>query len=134
MDRSENGEELDYEVFDFPSSGVAMGMYNLDDSIRAFARAITTASIAAGFVYLSTKNTILKAYDGRLPKDIFQEISDSEFKDKFAEAKIEYRHRLIDDMVASALKKWSGKFVWACKSTMATFSPTWSPRSSARLA
>ena len=89
-------------------------MYNLDDSIRAFARASFNFGLDRGWpVYLSTKNTILKAYDGRF-KDIFQEIFDSEFKDKFAEAKIEYQHRLIDDMVASALK-WSGKFVWAYK-------------------
>src|SRR6187200_2884729 len=110
----ENGEELDYEVFDFPSSGVAMGMYNLDDSIRAFARASFNYGLDRGWpVYLSTKNTILKAYDGRF-KDIFQEIFDSEFKAQFDEAGIEYQHRLIDDMVASALK-WSGKFIWACK-------------------
>src|SRR4030095_3984645 len=106
----ENGEELEYEVFDFPSSGVAMGMYNLDDSIRAFARASFNYGLNRGWpVYLSTKNTILKAYDGRF-KDIFQEVFDSEFKDKFAEAKIEYQHRLIDDMHASALT-WRGKFV-----------------------
>jgi isocitrate dehydrogenase len=110
----ENGERIEEEVFDFPSSGVAMGMYNLDDSIRDFARASFNYGLARGWpVYLSTKNTILKAYDGRF-KDLFQEIFDSEFKEKFAEAGIEYQHRLIDDMVASALK-WSGKFVWACK-------------------
>ena len=101
-------------MFDFPGSGVAMGMYNLDDWIRDFARASFNYGLNRGWpVYLSTKNTILKAYDGRF-KDIFQEVFDSEFKDKFAEAGIEYQHRLIDDMVASALK-WSGKFVWACK-------------------
>jgi isocitrate dehydrogenase len=110
----ENGERIEEEVFDFPSAGVAMGMYNLDESIRDFARASMNYGLARGWpVYLSTKNTILKAYDGRF-KDIFQEVFDSEFKDKFAEAKIVYEHRLIDDMVASALK-WSGKFVWACK-------------------
>ena len=110
----ENGERIDEEVFDFPSAGVAMGMYNLEDSIRDFARASFNYGLNRGWpVYLSTKNTILKAYDGTF-KDIFQEIFDSEFKDKFAEAKIEYQHRLIDDMVASALK-WSGNFIWACK-------------------
>jgi isocitrate dehydrogenase len=110
----EDGQEIEHEVFDYPSAGVAMGMYNLDDSIREFARACLTYGYNRKWpVYLSTKNTILKAYDGRF-KDIFQEVFDSEFKDKFAEAKIEYQHRLIDDMVASALK-WSGKFVWACK-------------------
>jgi isocitrate dehydrogenase len=89
-------------------------MYNLDDSIRAFARASFNFGLDRGWpVYLSTKNTILKAYDGRF-KDIFQEVFDSEFEDKFGAAGIEYQHRLIDDMVASALK-WSGKFVWACK-------------------
>jgi isocitrate dehydrogenase len=110
----ENGETIEHEVFDFPSAGVAMGMYNLDDSIRDFAHACFNFGLDRGWpVYLSTKNTILKAYDGRF-KDIFEEIYESEYKAKFAEAKIEYQHRLIDDMVASALK-WSGKFVWACK-------------------
>ena len=110
----ENGEEIEHEVFDFQSSGVAMGMYNLDDSIRDFARASFNYGINRKWpVYLSTKNTILKAYDGRF-KDIFQEIFDSEFKAQFDELGIEYQHRLIDDMVASALK-WSGKFIWACK-------------------
>ncbi len=110
----EDGEVIEHEVFDYPSAGVAMGMYNLDDSIRDFARACLTYGWNRKWpVYLSTKNTILKAYDGRF-KDIFQDVFDSEFKEKFAEAKIEYQHRLIDDMVASALK-WSGKFVWACK-------------------
>ncbi|HEY1145364.1 MAG TPA: NADP-dependent isocitrate dehydrogenase [Allosphingosinicella sp.] len=110
----ENGERIEEEVFDFPGSGVAMGMYNLDESIRDFARASMNYGLARGWpVYLSTKNTILKAYDGRF-KDIFQDVFDNEFKDKFAKAKIVYEHRLIDDMVASALK-WSGKFVWACK-------------------
>jgi isocitrate dehydrogenase len=110
----EDGTVIDEEVFQFPSSGVAMGMYNLDDSIADFARASMNYGLARGWpVYLSTKNTILKAYDGRF-KDLFQDVFDKEFKDKFAEAKIVYEHRLIDDMVASALK-WSGKFVWACK-------------------
>lgn len=110
----ENGEKIEAEVFNYPSSGVAMAMYNLDDSIRDFARASMNYGLARGWpVYLSTKNTILKAYDGRF-KDLFAEVYEAEFKDKFAEAKITYEHRLIDDMVASALK-WSGKFVWACK-------------------
>ncbi len=110
----DDGQVIDEEVFNYPSSGVALAMYNLDDSIRDFARASMNYGLARGWpVYLSTKNTILKAYDGRF-KDLFQEVFDSEFKDKFAEAKIVYEHRLIDDMVASALK-WSGKFVWACK-------------------
>jgi len=110
----ENGETQEYEVFDFPGSGVAMGMYNLDESIRDFAHACLNYGLDRGWpVYLSTKNTILKAYDGRF-KDIFQDIYDSEYKAKFEEAGIEYQHRLIDDMVASALK-WSGKFIWACK-------------------
>jgi isocitrate dehydrogenase len=109
-----DGQELDFEVFDFDGSGVAMGMYNLDQSIRDFAHACFNYSLGRGWpLYLSTKNTILKAYDGRF-KDLFQEIYDSEYKAKFEEAGIEYQHRLIDDMVASALK-WSGKFVWACK-------------------
>ena len=109
-----DGQELEFEVFDFDGSGVAMGMYNLDQSIRDFAHACFNYSLNRGWpLYLSTKNTILKAYDGRF-KDLFQEIYDSEYKAKFIEAGIEYQHRLIDDMVASALK-WSGKFVWACK-------------------
>jgi isocitrate dehydrogenase len=111
----DDGEKIDLEVFKFPSSGVAMAMYNLDDSIRDFARASLNYGLNLGWpVYLSTKNTILKAYDGRF-KDLFQEIFETEgFKEKFAAAGIVYEHRLIDDMVASALK-WSGKFVWACK-------------------
>ncbi len=111
----EDGANIDLDVFDFPSSGVAMAMYNLDDSIRDFARASFNYGLNLGWpVYLSTKNTILKAYDGRF-KDLFQEVFDTEgFKAKFAAAGIIYEHRLIDDMVASALK-WSGKFVWACK-------------------
>ena len=109
-----DGQRIEEEVFDFPTAGVALGMYNLDDSIRDFARSSMNYALGRGWpLYLSTKNTILKAYDGRF-KDIFQEVFDSEFKDKFAAAKIVYEHRLIDDMVASALK-WSGKFVWACK-------------------
>ncbi|MFM6951226.1 MAG: NADP-dependent isocitrate dehydrogenase [Novosphingobium sp.] len=111
----DDGKTIDLEVFKFPSSGVAMAMYNLDDSIRDFARASFNYGLNLGWpVYLSTKNTILKAYDGRF-KDLFQEVFDTEgFKEKFAAAGIVYEHRLIDDMVASALK-WSGKFVWACK-------------------
>jgi isocitrate dehydrogenase len=111
----DNGETIDREVFNYPSGGVAMAMYNLDDSIRDFARASFNYGLGLGWpVYLSTKNTILKAYDGRF-KDLFQEVFDTEgFKEKFAAAGISYEHRLIDDMVASALK-WSGKFVWACK-------------------
>lgn len=110
----DGGEEIEYEVFQYPGAGVAMGMYNLDESIREFARASMNYGLLRGWpVYLSTKNTILKAYDGRF-KDIFQEVYDTEFKAKFQEAKIVYEHRLIDDLVASALK-WSGKFIWACK-------------------
>jgi len=112
--QGEDGEKLEFDVFDFPGSGVAMGMYNLDASIRDFAHACFNYALGRGWpLYLSTKNTILKAYDGRF-KDIFQEIYESEYKAKFEKAGIEYQHRLIDDMVASALK-WSGKFVWACK-------------------
>ena len=110
----EDGAVIEREVFDSPGAGVAMGMYNLDASIIDFARASFNYGLNLGWpVYLSTKNTILKAYDGRF-KDLFQEIFDAEFKEKFDEAGIEYQHRLIDDMVASAMK-WSGKFVWACK-------------------
>ncbi|MGB3166370.1 MAG: NADP-dependent isocitrate dehydrogenase [Alteraurantiacibacter sp.] len=111
----EDGENIDIEVFEFPSPGVAMTMYNLDDSIRDFARASFNYGLDRGWpVYLSTKNTILKKYDGRF-KDLFQEIFDTEgFKEKFEAADITYEHRLIDDMVAAALK-WNGKFVWACK-------------------
>ncbi len=111
----EDGTKIDLDVFDFPSAGVAMAMYNLDDSIRDFARASFNYGLNLGWpVYLSTKNTIMKAYDGRF-KDLFQEVFDTEgFAEKFKEAGIVYEHRLIDDMVASALK-WSGKFVWACK-------------------
>ena len=110
----ENGEQIEHEVFDYPGAGVAMGMYNLDESIRDFAKACLNYGLQRKWpVYLSTKNTILKAYDGRF-KDIFQEEFDRDFKAAFAEAGIEYQHRLIDDMVASALK-WSGNFIWACK-------------------
>ena len=109
-----NGDELEYEVFDFPAAGVAMGMYNLDESIRDFAKASMNYALDRGWpLYLSTKNTILKAYDGRF-KDLFQEVFDSEFAAEFKAAGITYEHRLIDDMVASALK-WSGGYVWACK-------------------
>tara|TARA_R110002072_G_scaffold36969_2_gene108539 strand:+ start:990 stop:2207 length:1218 start_codon:yes stop_codon:yes gene_type:complete len=108
------GEPMEFEVFDFPSSGVAMGMYNLDDSIRDFARASLNYGLQRKWpVYLSTKNTILKAYDGRF-KDLFQEVYDAEFAEAFTAAGISYEHRLIDDMVAAAMK-WSGGFVWACK-------------------
>ena len=111
----DDGSRIDEEVFHYPSPGVALAMYNLDDSIRDFARASLNYGLGLGWpVYLSTKNTILKAYDGRF-KDLFQEVFDSEgFAEKFKAAGITYEHRLIDDMVASALK-WSGKFVWACK-------------------
>ena len=110
----ENGETLEHEVFDYPGSGVAMAMYNIDESIVEFARASLTYGLDRKYpVYLSTKNTILKAYDGRF-KDIFQEVYEAEFASKYKEASITYEHRLIDDMVASALK-WSGGFVWACK-------------------
>ena len=110
----EDGTVIEHEVFDYPGPGVAMAMYNLDDSIRDFARASMAYGLNRKYpVYLSTKNTILKAYDGRF-KDIFEEIYQSEFAAKFKEAGITYEHRLIDDMVASALK-WSGGFVWACK-------------------
>lgn len=110
----EDGTVIEHEIFQFKSSGVAMGMYNLDESIRGFARACLNIGLQKGWpVYLSTKNTILKKYDGRF-KDIFQEIFEADFADKFKAAGIVYEHRLIDDMVASALK-WNGKFVWACK-------------------
>ncbi|NTS64474.1 NADP-dependent isocitrate dehydrogenase [Sphingomonas sp. HHU CXW] len=109
-----DGQVIEREVFDFPEGGVAMGMYNLDQSIRDFARASMNYSLGRGWpLYLSTKNTILKAYDGRF-KDLFAEIFEAEFKDEFAAKGIVYEHRLIDDMVASALK-WNGEFVWACK-------------------
>jgi isocitrate dehydrogenase len=110
----DDGQKIEREVFQFPGAGVAMAMYNLDDSIRDFARASMNFALNRGYpLYLSTKNTIVKVYDGRF-SDIFQEIFDKEFKDKFAEKKITYEHRLIDDMVAACLK-WSGGYVWACK-------------------
>jgi isocitrate dehydrogenase len=110
----EDGEKIEREVFNAPSSGIAMAMYNLDDSIRDFARASFNYGLTRKYpVYLSTKNTILKAYDGRF-KDLFQEVFDAEFAEAFAKNNITYEHRLIDDMVASALK-WSGGYIWACK-------------------
>ena len=110
----EDGTVIEHEVFQSPSAGVAMGMYNLDQSIIDFARASMNYGLSLGWpVYLSTKNTILKAYDGRF-KDLFQKVYDEEFADKFKAAGITYEHRLIDDMVAAAMK-WSGGFVWACK-------------------
>ncbi len=110
----DDGNKIEREVFAFPGAGIAMGMFNLDQSIMDFARASMNFALARNYpLYLSTKNTILKVYDGRF-KDIFQEIFDNEFKDKFAAKKITYEHRLIDDMVAAALK-WSGGYVWACK-------------------
>ena len=110
----DDGTVIEKEVFKFPSAGVAMAMYNLDDSIRDFARASLNYGLNRKYpVYLSTKNTILKAYDGRF-KDLFEEVFDAEFKSQFKAAVITYEHRLIDDMVASALK-WSGGYVWACK-------------------
>ena len=109
-----DGETLEQEVFEFSKSGVAMSMYNVDESIKGFARACFNYGLKLNWpVYLSTKDTILKKYDGRF-KEIFHEIYESEFKDKFKEKNIVYEHRLIDDMVASAMK-WNGKFVWACK-------------------
>jgi len=105
---------IEQDVFDFPSSGIAMAMYNLDDSIRDFARACMNYALMRKWpVYLSTKNTILKAYDGRF-KDLFQEVYEEEFQTEFESHGVAYEHRLIDDMVAAALK-WNGKFVWACK-------------------
>ena len=109
-----DGETLEQEVFEFSKSGVAMSMYNVDESIKGFARACFNYGLKLNWpVYLSTKDTILKKYDGRF-KEIFHEIYESEFKDKYKEKNIVYEHRLIDDMVASAMK-WNGKFVWACK-------------------
>jgi isocitrate dehydrogenase len=110
----DGSKPMEFNVFDFPSSGVAMGMYNLDDSIRDFARASMNYGLIRNYpVFLSTKNTILKAYDGRF-KDIFAEIFESEFKAEFDAAGITYEHRLIDDMVATSLR-WEGGYVWACK-------------------
>jgi len=109
-----DGEVIEHEVFQAPGAGVAMSMYNLDDSIRDFARASMNYGLDMGYpVYLSTKNTILKAYDGRF-KDLFQEVFDAEFAESFKKAGITYEHRLIDDMVACAMK-WEGGYVWACK-------------------
>ncbi|MDZ7578363.1 MAG: NADP-dependent isocitrate dehydrogenase [Candidatus Nanopelagicales bacterium] len=111
---ADESEPMVFDVFDYPSSGVAMGMYNLDDSIRDFARASMRYGLTRGYpVYMSTKNTILKAYDGRF-KDIFAEVFDTEFKEEFGAAGLTYEHRLIDDMVAAAMK-WEGGYVWACK-------------------
>ncbi len=111
---SDGGERKEIDVFDFPGGGVLMGMYNLDESIRDFARASFRYGLDRGVpVYMSTKNTILKAYDGRF-KDLFQQVFDEEFKGDFEQAGLTYEHRLIDDMVAAALK-WEGGYVWACK-------------------
>ncbi|MBL29176.1 MAG: isocitrate dehydrogenase (NADP(+)) [Rhodospirillaceae bacterium] len=111
---ADGGEPIEHEVMNFPDSGIAMGMFNLDESIRGFARACFNYALERGWpLYLSTKNTILKAYDGRF-KDLFQETYDAEFAEPFKAKGITYEHRLIDDMVASALK-WNGNFVWACK-------------------
>ncbi|MCX9190391.1 isocitrate dehydrogenase (NADP(+)) [Carbonactinospora thermoautotrophica] len=111
---ADGGEPMEFEVAEFKGGGVALGMYNFDDSIRDFARACFNYGLERGYpVYLSTKNTILKAYDGRF-KDLFAEVFETEFKDQFEKAGITYEHRLIDDMVAQALK-WEGGFVWACK-------------------
>ena len=110
----EDGEVIEKKIFDFPGGGVLMGMYNLDKSIEDFARACFNYGVSREWpVYLSTKNTILKAYDGRF-KDIFQSIYDNEFKSQFEKFNGEYQHRLIDDMVAAAMK-WSGGYIWACK-------------------
>ncbi|MGI9231720.1 MAG: NADP-dependent isocitrate dehydrogenase [Methylocystis sp.] len=112
--QGDDGQTIEKEVFAFPGAGVAMAMYNLDDSIREFARATFNYGLTRKFpVYLSTKNTILKAYDGRF-KDLFQEIYEAEFKSQYMTLGLIYEHRLIDDMVASALK-WSGGYIWACK-------------------
>ena len=112
---SEDGsDEIKYEVFNFPGPGIALSMYNLDKSIEDFARSCFNYGLIKNWpVYLSTKNTILKQYDGRF-KDIFQDVFEKEFKDKFSQKNITYEHRLIDDMVACAMK-WSGKYIWACK-------------------
>ena len=110
----DGSDEIKYEVFNFPGPGIALSMYNLDKSIQDFARSCFSYGLIKGWpVYLSTKNTILKQYDGRF-KDIFEFIFENEFKDKFAQNKLTYEHRLIDDMVACAMK-WSGKYIWACK-------------------
>ena len=107
-------EKKEFDVFNFPSSGVALSMYNLDDSIKDFARACMNYGLQRNYpVYMSTKNTILKSYDGRF-KDLFQEVFDKEFKERFQKNKLTYEHRLIDDMVACAMK-WNGGYIWACK-------------------
>ncbi|WP_262695365.1 NADP-dependent isocitrate dehydrogenase [Kordiimonas aquimaris] len=114
FDPADGGEAIEKEVYEFADSGIAMGMYNLDESIRDFARSSLTYGLERKWpVYLSTKNTILKAYDGRF-KDLFQEVFETEFEERFKDAGVTYEHRLIDDMVACALK-WAGGFVWACK-------------------
>ena len=111
---ADGGEVIEHEVFDFEGRGVALAMYNLDESIRGFARASLNYGLELGWpVYMSTKNTILKVYDGRF-KDIFEQVYEGEFKERFVEQGLTYEHRLIDDMVAAALK-WDGGFVWACK-------------------
>jgi isocitrate dehydrogenase len=111
---ADGGEAVEREIFDFPEAGIAMGMYNMDESIRGFARACLGYGLDLGWpVYLSTKNTILKAYDGRF-KDLFEEVFEAEYREKFDAAGITYEHRLIDDMVACAMK-WEGGYVWACK-------------------
>jgi len=111
---ADGGETIERDVFDFPGGGVALGMYNLDESIRDFAHASFSYALERGFpLYMSTKNTILKAYDGRF-KDLFQEVYENEYKETFERAGLTYEHRLIDDMVAAALK-WEGGYVWACK-------------------
>ena len=111
---ADGGEVIEHEVFDFEGTGVALAMYNLDESIRGFARASLNYGLELGWpVYMSTKNTILKVYDGRF-KDIFEKVYEEEFKERFVEQGLTYEHRLIDDMVAAALK-WDGGFVWACK-------------------
>ncbi len=111
---ADGSDSIEHEVFDFPGAGIAMGMYNLDESIRDFAKATFNYGLLRKWpVYLSTKNTILKKYDGRF-KDLFQEVYDADFKDQYEALNLTYEHRLIDDMVAAALK-WSGGFIWACK-------------------
>ncbi len=111
---ADGSDSIEHEVFDFPGAGIAMGMYNLDESIRDFAKATFNYGLLRKWpVYLSTKNTILKKYDGRF-KDLFQEVYDADFKDEYEALNLTYEHRLIDDMVAAALK-WSGGFIWACK-------------------
>jgi isocitrate dehydrogenase len=124
----DGSDPVEINVFEFPGGGVAMAMYNLDDSIRDFARASMRYGLDRGFpVYLSTKNTIMKRYDGRF-KDLFQEVFDAEFAGEFEKAGITYEHRLIDDMVAAALK-WEGGYVWACKIQRTPIRSTTSPRS-----